>query len=66
MCEFCKNIRKGEDQSATMPYLAVWNGNDGLMFYINIPTDDIDYSVDDIKFCPYCSRKLSEVSENVK
>lgn len=63
MCKFCENIRTETDYKATNPYIVYGNycRNEKPMFYIEIPTDDgIDYSVDNINFCPICGRKLSE------
>lgn len=63
MCEFCKNITTETNYETLEPYLIFgrYCSNDEPNFHINIPTDEgIDYSVDDIKFCPYCGKKLTE------
>ena len=60
MCEFCKKIYKPSD-IIDAPKIVYGNycGNDSDMYYISVPTDDgIDYSIDNIKFCPICGRKL--------
>ena len=60
MCEFCEKIYKPSD-IIDAPKIVYGNycGNDSDMYYISVPTDDgIDYSIDNIKFCPICGRKL--------
>ena len=60
MCKFCKKIYKPSD-IIDAPKIVYGNycGNDSNMYYISVPTDDgIDYSIDNIKFCPICGRKL--------
>ena len=62
MCEFCEKIYKPSDIiDATKIVYGNYCGNDIDMYYISVPTDDgIDYSIDNIKFCPICGRKLVE------
>ena len=60
MCEFCEKIYK---QSDIIDYPTIVYGNycsnESDMYYISVPTDEgIDYSIDNIKFCPMCGRKL--------
>ena len=60
MCKFCEKIYKPSD-IIDAPKIVYGNycGNDSDMYYISVPTDDgIDYSIDNIKFCPICGRKL--------
>ena len=60
MCKFCEKIYKPSD-IIDSPKIVYGNycGNDSDMYYISVPTDDgIDYSIDNIKFCPICGRKL--------
>lgn len=63
MCEFCKNIKTNYDYETLNPYLffgAICR-NDKSAFHILVPTDDgIDYSIDNIEFCPMCGRNLTE------
>lgn len=61
MCEFCKDIRTDTDFKRIDPYIIYGNycEKNPPMFYIEIPTDDDRYySVDNIKFCPYCGTFL--------
>ena len=61
MCKFCEKIYKPSD-IIDAPKIVYGNycGNDSDMYYISVPTDDgIDYSIDNIKFCPMCGRELS-------
>lgn len=65
MCEFCENIKTYYDFKTLNPYLIFIGetGWDKPAFHIHVPTDEgIDYSVDNVKFCPYCGKKLTEVS----
>ena len=60
MCEFCEKIYK---QSDIIDYPKIVYGNycsnESDMYYISVHTDEgIDYSIDNIKFCPMCGRKL--------
>ena len=60
MCEFCEKIYKQSD-IIDEPKIVYGNycSNDSDMYYISVPTDEgIDYSIDNIKFCPICGRKL--------
>lgn len=68
MCKFCEKIYKPSD-IIDAPKIVYGNycGNDSDMYYISVPTDDgIDYSIDNIKFCPICGRKLVEAWNNKK
>ena len=63
MCEFCEKIYKQSD-IIDEPKIVYGNycSNESDMYYISVPTDEgIDYSIDNIKFCPMCGRELSEV-----
>lgn len=64
MCEFCENITTETNYKTLEPYLIFENKcrYDEPAFHINVPTDEgVDYAIDDVKFCPYCGRKLMEV-----
>lgn len=55
MCQFCDKISTEWDYKTKDPYLY----RENKLYQIIIPTDEgIDYLVEEIKFCPYCGRKL--------
>lgn len=62
MCSFCESVRDKYFDSLEIPYWLVFDptrGNDDEKYYIAVPTDDgVEYSVDEIKYCPYCGREL--------
>ena len=66
MCEFCEKIYKQSD-IIDEPKIVYGNycSNESDTYYISVPTDEgIDYSIDNIKFCPMCGRELrSEENE---
>lgn len=63
MCEFCEKIYKTCDNNMG-PQIVYGNycSNESDMYYISIITDDgLEYTVDNIRFCPICGRDLRSV-----
>ena len=66
MCEFCREIYKPlTDNDKPVIIYGNYCSKDNDMYYISVPTDDgIEYTVDNINYCPMCGRDLRGKSEN--
>lgn len=67
MCNYCEKIFESyeELESVALKYNSqTLHGivRDGDKYNLGIPSDDVYYApiAKDIKFCPYCGRKLNE------
>lgn len=75
MCEYCEKIFENYDTLEGMVQCPqdydlseeIRHGivRDGDKFNLSIPSDDCFYApqAEDIKFCPYCGQKLSEIKD---
>lgn len=64
MCEFCKNIAYTDEDFEEMNRKGIdfiYKDNDGYGIFIDTGDSGCSGSLQGIRFCPKCGRKLSEV-----